>query len=283
MTAIHYSLLLGAFFCLPLGAYSQKNTDKSLWPSNAIHIDGLDSEWPHPLTHTDKGTGMQYSAVNDGQKLYFCFQCSNPATQIKMIRSGMTITLSTGGDKKRKSEINFPLEELGDPGPGSGASHQRGDMKQLHNRFLAGSTMMGISGFEGRKDGMVSIHDSLGMNAAINWDTANVMTYELSIPFSALWGAGFTKQDLTQKITLNVEIRPLDHPGQNRGFGDDDDSGNRMEHRNGGYGGGMGGGHGGGHHGSYGGAQSGHDSMDRNALFEASRFEWKFLLALAPQ
>ncbi len=120
------------------------------------------------------------------------------------------------------------------------------------------------------------------VNVAMNWDDADDLFYEISIPIKDLLDDGYTPDDILKEITLHVEVNGIAGAGGgggrsgggNGGFG----GGGGMR-GGGGRGGGM---RGGGMRGGGGGMQGG--GMDRNGLSERTSFKQKFVLGTnAPQ
>jgi uncharacterized membrane protein YgcG len=273
--------VLCAFLFAAATTFAQKDVLTSARPSQPVKIDGNAQEWKKPLPYFDEKSKIQYAVANDDKMMYVCFQCPDQMNQIKIMRAGMMVKFSTKGKNKLAASVNFPLEQFNDPAPSaaSGDANKRPDPKMMHDRFLAGSNMMTTDGFAFR-NGMISIRDSSGLNAAMNWDTANVLVYELAIPLKELFGKGFTSADMIKEMTMNVEIHAIERPSQQRSGGDGDTGFSGGGGGRGRMGGGGGGRMGGGGHrgGGYGGGQG---RFDRSTLFEKTEFKHKLVLTAA--
>jgi hypothetical protein len=274
--------MLKLFFTMSLAitagsVFAQDDAGKAVWAATEIKADGNIKEWPQPLHYYDSDTKLFFAFANDDKNIYICLQTNDDVTQAKIMRAGMSVTISAKAGGKHKATIDFPLakqsaEEEAPAAYGAQKKFDRGDMR---NNFLLQHTMMEIKGFTGR-DGMVSIHDSSGINAGINWDEQNKMSYEMVIPLSAFYGAGYTEEDLLKEIAVAIEINAMSKQG-NGG------SGGRSYSGGGGHmggGGRMGGG-------QRGGNGAGRDETDpssqnnnaRASLYEKNKLKAKFTLS----
>src|SRR5690242_21461890 len=57
----------------------------------------------------DSDNKLLYGVRNDAQNLYFSFRVINDATQMKILRGGMTLWLDSTGNKNERTGIKFPL------------------------------------------------------------------------------------------------------------------------------------------------------------------------------
>lgn len=212
--------LLTLFF-ITKSIFAQDNPSAQ-WTKNNITVDGNVQDW-NSLKHYDNGTRLFFDFKNDSNNLYLCFQTKDEINQAKIMRSGMKIILSDKINGKHKSIINFPLgvknavkptdsEDKIQPDPL--ASHQ-----SRHAVFLASDTMMEVKGFA-NKNGIVSPNDVSGIHAAINWDSANTLTYEIAIPLKELFGNNFNVKDISKEISLNVIINAMSVADSKNGSAD---------------------------------------------------------------
>jgi hypothetical protein len=271
------ALLICLSVFITLHAWAQKDDGNSQWTYTPIKIDGIDKDWKKPFGNIDSKTKIQYSIANDDKNLYFLFEISEQIYEVKAMRAGMRVNLTGKGKSKLDASVNFPLEQFSDPvnsSRPSGDQKQRPDPKQFRDRFLISNTSMTTSGFATR-NGVILVKDTSGLNAAMQFDTADVMVYELVIPLKELFGLGYTIADLSKELNMEVDINAIERPqrptGSDTGAGDY--GGIPSGVRRGGAGGGYGGGHrGGGYRGNGGG--------NRSELFEKTTFKHKFTLAI---
>lgn len=182
------------------------------WAKNSITIDGSAADWNQSLKHYDNDTRLFFDFKNDSNTLYLCFQTKDEMTEAKIMRAGMKIIISDKINGKHKSSVSFPLgfknraksEETDDaikPDPLSTHSNR-------HQSFLAHDTSMEVRGFAD-KNGLISAYDVKSIHAAINWDSANTLTYEIAIPLKELFGVGYNIQDYSKGVSLNVIVNAM--------------------------------------------------------------------------
>jgi hypothetical protein len=201
--------LLTLFF-ITSSTFAQDNPTAQ-WAKNNITVDGNIQDW-NSLKHYDNQSKLFFDFKNDSNNLYLCFQTKDEINQAKIMRSGIKIILSDKINGKHKSTINFPLgvnhagksansEDNIQPDPL--ASHL-----SKHAVFLASDTMMEVKGFA-NKNGIISSNDVSGIHVAINWDSANTLTYEIAIPLKELFGNNFNVKDISKEISLNAIINAM--------------------------------------------------------------------------
>jgi uncharacterized membrane protein YgcG len=270
-------------------SFAQSDVAKANW-APVVKIDGSADEWTQPLRFYDNDSKLFYSFVNDDKNLYLCFETDDEINQAKIMRAGMKVSLSTKTKDKHKISIDFPVTEKTEALPEdkpkfAGQKPDRGDFKSA---FLAHHTTMEIKGFA-TKDGVISINDSSGINAAINWDATNKFIYEIAIPLKELYGAGYTPDDISKDISLTAEVNAV-----KKGEGGD----KAYSGKGGGRMGGGGMGHGGGRMGGGGGRGGGNrgNATENNtdektpdeitaqhtSMYDKSTVKQKFNLATKP-
>ena len=204
------SLFFGTLFFITSFAFAQE-PPSAQWAKNNITVDGNPQDW-NSLKHYDNQTKLFFDFKNDSNNLYLCFQTKDEMNQAKIMRSGMKIILSDKINGKHKSTINFPLgvkhtsksaESKDKIQPDPLASHP-----SRHAAFLASDTMMEIKGFA-NKNGLISSNDMSAIHVAMNWDSANTLTYEIAIPFKELFGNNYNLKDISDEISMNVIINPM--------------------------------------------------------------------------
>jgi len=198
-----------ALFLFLTYSFLFSQTSVAKWNAQAIEIDGVASEWRTPLRFYDSETKLFFAFANDSVNLYLCFQSNDKRNQVKINRAGMKVSINTKGKEKHKTSIDFPLtdaklnfarEEL--------SEEVEPDVLSMKNGFLLQNTNMLAQGFAAQ-NGNFSIHDSVGIRAAMNWNEKSIMTYELVIPLKELFGLNYSQKDLTKTITLVIQVNAI--------------------------------------------------------------------------
>ena len=201
-----------AILLLFVSAFSfAQDTPASTWVSSPVTIDGNPQEWKLPLRFYDDGTKLFFAFANDDKNLYLCFQAPDDMFQTKIMQAGMKVSLSTKG--KHQVSVTFPLPQQS-TAANDNNNQQDVDRKNRRSGFILQNTLMQVSGFATR-NGMISINDTSGINAAINWDESNKLTYEMAIPFKEWFGADYNIEDLPKDVSLEITINGLKQPHRN--------------------------------------------------------------------
>jgi hypothetical protein len=271
---------LSAFLFLFMGTIVFAQENFSLPFANAAVIaDGDPHDWTTPLKHYDINTRLFFDFKNDSNNLYLCFQTNDIATQTKLLRAGMKITLSSKINGKHKATIGFPLA-ANVPKSASNDNASAAESQFSHKKsqaiLMSGDTLMELKGFISA-DGIVASSNKNGISAAIKSDDNDMFTYEAVIPLKELLGDHFEIKDVSKEILLSATINAMKKPASDNRRGDngfsEEGEGGRM---GGGRQGGMGRG------GRMGGNGGGNYSMDRSALYDKSELKQKLSLAIHP-
>jgi uncharacterized membrane protein YgcG len=274
-----YFLFIGLLF-YSVQLFAQDEVAKATRVSTPVKVDGKASEWNLPLSLYDSDTKLFFGFANDDKNIYLCFQSADEISQEKIMKAGMEVTLSEKG--KHRVSIDFPLEGKSRSAHGGSDldNNQYRDRINRQDSFLLHDTVMEVKGFETR-NGIIPIHDSSGINAAINWDQSNKMTYEIAIPLKEFLGNDFSPDDLAKEVSLDITINQLKGYRKATRSHSSGSGGSGMSGR--GMGGRMGGG--GMRHQSESGdenAQSTQPSGNNPNDYQKSILKQKFLLAQAP-
>lgn len=197
-------------FFIASSTFAQE-TPSAQWAKNNITVDGNVQDW-NSLKHYDNQSRLFFDFKNDSNNLYLCFQTKDEINQAKIMKAGMRIILSDKINGKHKSVINFPLGTKHDVKSANSDDKIQPDPLASHLSkhavFLASDTLMEVKGFA-NKNGMIASHNVSGIHAAINWDSANTLTYEIAIPLKELFGNDFNVKDFSKEISLNAIVNAM--------------------------------------------------------------------------
>jgi hypothetical protein len=267
-------------------ACAQSDVATAKWMAQPVVIDGENTEWGRSLNFYDVDTKLSFALGSDSNNIYLCFESENGPNQMKIMRAGMNIELSTKGKNKHEVFIAYPLPQkeqepaaTGTDTANNGTSsftHQVHDAASFKTNYLGKHTVMDVKGFASA-NGEVPVKNASGLNVAMNWDSASNLIYEIAIPKKEFFGAHYSPKEASEEITLSVEVNALKHM-PTEGGNKNSDGESHGEGMNGGgmHGSGMEGGgmHGGG---SYGGGKQWSEA-DRESLGVKTSFKQKFVL-----
>ncbi len=238
--------LLLLFFCpFFIPAFGQE-TFTAGYRSDSIIIDGKADEWPIPFRFSDYNSRIVYNIKNDESYLYFCFKTDNRMTVMKMLRLGFDISIDTTGKKKRDWHLQFPMRNAPEHKPEEARNELlAGDFRQMQLRMKSEVNAMLAEGFIGLPNQVLSLANTNGIKAAVDFDKENAFIVELAIPLNYIQvGYASSKKPWTITLKMNAPPAPISTLGGNGGMGNTDRKGglnpNSINGMNNGMSGGMG-------------------------------------------
>lgn len=280
---------------------SSKHSSKRLpgaWQVSPITVDGYNNDWPSPYPEYDDKAMLGYAVTNDKQNLYISVETGDPATQLKILRNGLTVWIDKNGGKEEVTAINFPLPDayknskVGDeerPQKGqwqhaqSGGGNDRQDQKRMEledrvRKALEKANEFSLQGFKGCNQQFAILEkDSCGIVTRIGIDSTNELVWEAVVPLKSFYGkAEMTRQDKGKPMSVTIETEGSKKPAGQGGNGGGNGGGMRPSVGFGGMGMRMGGG--GMHGGNRNSSQNTNNSM-MEPLYKSTKTVKKFGLA----
>lgn len=198
---------------------AQKYVLNSQWRDSSIVIDGNPSDWDMPYPYFDSKAKLQYSIVNDAKFIYISIRTTDEKAQMKIMRAGMEVWFDISGKKKQVATIHFPLKTdtkldmTPNPDDMEQQVVERPDVRKMKADWSSATKDIHTQGF---KDLPLSITQAdstkYGIQADINWDRSDVMTYELKVPFSAFYKDQLIASDTLHPITIGFKVYAMDLP-----------------------------------------------------------------------
>ena len=234
-----------------------------------ITVDGSNKDWPAPYPEYDEKAQLGYAVSNDKENLYITVETGDPATQLKILREGLTVWIDKKGEKGEETAINYPIpmnkdgkepraprqkaEGEGQQGLGSDRQQkQRMDLEDKVRAALDEAKEFSLQGFKScNLQYPVMELDSCGIVVRIGLDADNELVWEAKVPLKTFYfKPQLTRADKGKAISVCFETTGMKRPpGQQGGGGHGGGSGFRPSVGFGGMGGmGMGMGMGGGMH-----------------------------------
>lgn len=191
---------------------------ESKWQPTPVVADGNPSEWSLPLRFYDSESGLQYSVTNNETTLFICIRATESDMQMRILRSGLNISLDPSGKNKKTSVLNFPLPMAGGKPVGDDMPEQ--EMKKPDNQgkkqtkaksFLKEPDIE-LSGFAEGYNGTYKTGYQKEIKAAMNFDSQNALTLEFVIPFAALPSKNKIFESEKPVIGFRLEIASSNNP-----------------------------------------------------------------------
>jgi hypothetical protein len=233
------------FACVGLNAcHSEKHskTKKKLpgiWQATPITIDGNNNDWPQPYPEYDSKASLGYAVSNDKENLYITCETGDQATQLKILRNGLTVWIDKTGEKEEVTAINFPIPRSFNRGVGAKAAddadrpspghwgqgqqtngQQRANMEDRIRKMMDGANEYSLQGFRACNTQFPILEkDSCGIIVRIGLDETNELVWEAVIPFKTFYKPQISKTDKGKPMTVCFQTTGVDRPagGGNRG------------------------------------------------------------------
>ncbi len=301
-------LFFGAVFAFLSCSSSKHSKSKRLpgiWQVQPVTIDGSNKDWPSPYPEYDEKAGIGYAVSNDKENLYITVETGDPATQLKILREGLTVWIDRKGEKGEETAINYPIpantdgkeqraprqKVQGEGQQGLGVDHQQKQRMELEDKVRAaldGAKEYSLQGFKSCNLQFPILEtDTCGIMVRIGLDADNELVWEAKVPFKSFYfKPQLTRADKGKAISVCFETTAMKRPpGQQGGGGNHGGgSGFRPSVGFGGMGGmGMGMGMGGGMHRGGGGRSSQNSTDIMEPAYKSTKTYKKFGLAYMDQ
>lgn len=257
-----------------------KTAQNTLQPPPAnITIDGDIKEWGDSLRYYNPEKQLNYALANDQDNLYLAIRINDRSEQIRVLRSGLTISIDTRGKKKESFSITFPVGDLGPGDLAEQADDLQGktdvtqeDRDELMRARLTKLREIRVSGFKDIEGETITTSNTYGIKTAINYDKDGNLVYEAAIPLKFFHADDIAKNEWAFDFKINGIVRHNQNANTEQG------GPSRAGRGGGGFAGGGGrGGHGGGRGGHMGGGSS--TPVDRSELSKSVDFWEKYYLS----
>jgi hypothetical protein len=203
---------------IAFAACSPKLAPEGHYQDSPVTADGIPSEWKIPLRFTNSAYTMQYNVTNDDQNIYVAVSSFDDITQLRILRSGMTIYFDPKGKKNKDISLHFPIQKAPDPngnrsrGDGSTTYYQNQNNTQSRDtrkeELLLQSDYYNTTGFTGIENGQFSAGDQKGpIHIGIKLNNQDsLLVYEVVIPVKNILGADWAAKASKKNFSVGVVL-----------------------------------------------------------------------------
>jgi hypothetical protein len=205
---------------IAFAACSPKLAPEGHYQDAPVTADGIPSEWKIPLRFTNSAYTMQYNVTNDDQNIYVAVSSFDDITQLRILRSGMTIYFDPKGKKNKDISLHFPIQKAPDPngyrsrGDGSTTYYQNQNSAQNRvtrkQELLLQSDYYNTTGFIGIENGQFSAGDQKGpIHIGIKLNNQDsLLVFEVVVPVKNIlgpdWAAKASKRNFSVGVVLDA-------------------------------------------------------------------------------
>ena len=211
-----------------------------IWQLEPIAVDGSNRDWPSPYPEYDDKAMLGYSVSNDKDNLYVTVETGDPATQLKILREGLTLWIDKTGGEEQVTAINYPLPnhrkvttaETEDrtgagqwqQGHGGSADKQRLALEDKIRLLLNEAREYSLQGFKGcNLQFPLTENDTCGIIVRMAIDMDNEMVWEAVIPFKSF----YYKREIEKRDNGKAMSVCFETIGEKRPPGQGNSGGNR--------------------------------------------------------
>lgn len=206
------------------------------WQAQPITIDGYNKDWPSPYPEYDDKAMLGYAVSNDKDNLYITVETGDPATQLKILREGLTVWIDKTANKDEITAINFPIprqvskessQEGNKPVPvhmqqGQGGGSQDKRRFELEDRVKKALSEANEYSLQGFKSCNLQYHimetDSCGIVVRIGLDADNELVWEAVVPFKTFYyKPHISMSDRGKPISICFETTGIKRPAGQAG------------------------------------------------------------------
>jgi hypothetical protein len=173
--------------------------------TSKISIDGKSNERKHTFSNYDTETKLRYSITNDNDNLYFCFSAEDERTQMRILKTGIQISVDIKGKKKVKNSVAYKPEfEM----PTRKGPDAKPSIETEKNHFRLSPLILTLKGFKSYNEGIYEAKTLKNIQFAMDWDSTNSLIIEYKVPFSEL----SYSPDVTKDISVGVFLLAFEMP-----------------------------------------------------------------------
>jgi hypothetical protein len=206
-----------------LAGCSHKLAPDGHYQDTPVVADGSTDDWSLPLRFSNESYTLQYNVTNDSKNIYVCVLSRDEATQLRMLRAGMTIYFDPKGDKNKDISLHFPLRKQPDPErvrSRNGDPIINTDSKARKEELLLQSDFYGTTGFSGIENGQFGVADQKGpFQVAMKLNNQDsLLVYEVVIPIKNVLGTDLSARSKKKNFSVGIVVSNA-VPGQGGGRG----------------------------------------------------------------
>jgi hypothetical protein len=199
---------------------SHKLAPEGHYQTSPMVTDGKTDDWPMPLRFSNASYTLQYNVTNDDKDLYICVSSREAATQLRILRSGLTIWFDPKGEKNKTVGLYFPIRKQPDPEQyRGGGGTADADVNTREAELLLQSNYYNTTGFPKIENGQFGVTDTKGpVQLAIKHDDRDsLLVYEIMIPIRNVLGADWKAKAGKKNFSVGIVLNAV--PGMSGGGG----------------------------------------------------------------
>src|ERR1700760_3939144 len=189
----------------------------------AVIADGNAGDWNLPLRFSNASYTLQHNVTNDSKNLYVCVISSDEATQMRILRAGLSVYIDSKGDQKKDIALHFPVRKQPEPDSRyrsrNGDPITNGDNRTRKDELLIQSNYYSTTGFSDIENGQFGLDNKQSpIKVALKLNNNDsLLVYEAVIPLKNVPGADLATRSAKKSFSVGVVLESV--PAQGGGGG----------------------------------------------------------------
>ncbi len=189
-----------AAISVSVSSCSHQMSPEGRFQDRPVIVDGNTDDWAFPLRFSNEAYTLQYNVTNDNENIYICVVTKDNATQMNILKEGMSVYFDPKGKDSKSISLVFPVKKTNSENiPVNGANK-----KALKHQYVLESDFYNTIGFNGMDNGQYAVKDTkTSIRTALKLDKDSGLVYEASVPIKNITGKTFTAK---QAKNFSVDI-----------------------------------------------------------------------------
>jgi len=224
-----FILSFGLLLIFSYTACSPKEYPVGNYQATKILADGNSIDWSLPLRFGAEDGLLQYNITNYKNNIYVSVATNDQATQMNILRSGITVYFDTKGKTNKTMGLSFPANEVSDGDkrnfrPIAGGANKTADQLNFKKQILMDKDIFKAFGFINMDNRIYDVSDTSHIKMGINYDAFGNLVFETIVPIKNIYDKDFTAKtapSLSVGIVINssgMSARGMNNAGGESGM-----------------------------------------------------------------
>jgi hypothetical protein len=215
-TLVLLILFISSFY---ISSCSSKMAPEGHYQDTPVVADGNAADWQLPLRFSNEKYTFQYNVTNDNKFLYICILSTDPTTQNRILKDGMTIYFDPKGKKKTDISLAYPTRQVNDRNSYNGYRNRNGNpirpenTDSVKNTLIQQSSFFVTKGFVNIENGQFGIHDrSSHIQVGLKLNDDSLLVYEAVVPINLVNG-NLSAKKASKNFSIGIALNAVPGTG----------------------------------------------------------------------
>ena len=193
---------------------------------NTVTADGNTDDWELPLRFSNPQHTFDYSITNDKNNIYICITSNDDRTEIRMLRSGLTIYFDPKGNKNKNISLEFPVKKPEQPSYNNSYNNtdpiKSSSNKEIKDQLLLESNFFNTKGFANIENGQFAVgNQKINLQVALklhNDSSNHSLVYEAIIPINDIPGVNQYARNTGKNFSIGIAMTSSQNRSNNNNY-----------------------------------------------------------------